>query len=53
MNSIINLDARELDHVGGGYTPLYGVFFWAGVAQTIVTAGEYAYAAGKWVGENA
>lgn len=52
---IVALNAEEIGIVSGGTTApgaaaIGRVFTWAGIAQTIVKAGELAYEAGKWVG---
>ena len=45
-------DTFELNAVGGGTVLIGRVFYWGGVIQTIQWAGELAYEAGHWVGEN-
>lgn len=52
---IVALNAEEIGIVSGG-TPapsaaaIGRAFTWAGIAQTILKAGELAYEAGRWVG---
>jgi hypothetical protein len=51
-SQIIDLSDLEIDMVDGGYVAIARVFYAIGVVDAIVTAGEWAYEAGKWVGRN-
>lgn len=49
---IAELSELELEAVNGGYIFIARTLYAIGVVDAIVTAGEWAYEAGRWVGRN-